>query len=104
LLAPAIAFDAGCGWIPRHAIAFWENTRCPVLPVGSPAVGQQAQILSRFSSWAVVRSGELISLSSDSGNIGVGCSDATKTYITLVKIIDRSSTGSEWQFVQPPWT
>jgi hypothetical protein len=58
---------------------------------GCAAMGQQPQILSRFSSWAVVRSGELISLSSDSGNIGVGCSDGTMTYMTLVKIIDHSS-------------
>jgi hypothetical protein len=55
------------------------------------AMGQQPQILSRFSSWAVVRSGALISLLSDSGNIGVGCSDSTFTYMTLVKIIDHSS-------------
>ena len=54
-------------------------------------MGQQPQILSRFSSWAIVRSGELISLSSDSGNIGVGCGPSMMTYMTLVKIIDHSS-------------
>jgi hypothetical protein len=58
---------------------------------GCAALGQQPQILTRFSSWAIVRSGELISLSSDSGNIGVGCSDNTMTYMTLVKITDHSS-------------
>jgi hypothetical protein len=57
----------------------------------SSAMGQEPQILNRFSSWAVMRSGALISLSSDSGNIGVGCSDGTLTYMTLVKIIDHSS-------------
>jgi hypothetical protein len=57
---------------------------------GCPAVGQEPQILSRFSSWAVIRSGALISLSSDSGNIGVGCSDGMMTYIVLIKIIDYS--------------
>src|SRR5712691_2136397 len=40
-------------------------------------MGQQPQILSRFGGWAIVRSGDLISLSSDSGNIGVGCGDST---------------------------
>jgi hypothetical protein len=54
-----------------------------------PAVGQEPQILSRFSSWAVIRSGPLISLSSDSGNIGAGCGDSM-TYVVLVKIIDHS--------------
>ncbi|WP_354084787.1 hypothetical protein [Bradyrhizobium sp. S3.3.6] len=58
---------------------------------GTASMGQAPQILSRFSSWAVVRSGELISLSSDSGNIGAGCSDGTMTYMTLVKIIDHSA-------------
>jgi hypothetical protein len=55
------------------------------------AMGQQPQILNSFSSWAVVRSGELISLSSDSGNIGVACSDNTMTYLTLVKVTDPAS-------------
>jgi hypothetical protein len=58
---------------------------------GAVSAQQRPQILSRFSSWAVVRSEELISLSSDSGNIGAGCSDSTMTYITLVKIIDHSA-------------
>jgi hypothetical protein len=58
---------------------------------GYAVMGQQLEILSRFSSWAIVRSGELISLSSDSGNIGVGCGDSTMTYMTLVKIFDPSS-------------
>ena len=55
------------------------------------AIGQQSQILSRFSTWAIIKTDQLISLSSESGNIGVGCSDATMTYMTLVKIIDHSS-------------
>ncbi len=55
------------------------------------ATAQQPQILSRFSSWAIVKSGDLISLSSDTGNIGVGCADSTLTYMTLVKITDRST-------------
>ncbi|WP_130578846.1 hypothetical protein [Bradyrhizobium sp. Leo170] len=55
------------------------------------AMGQAPQVLNRFSSWAIVRSGELISLSSDSGNIGAGCSDSTMTYLMLVKIIDHSA-------------
>lgn len=59
--------------------------------LASFAIGQQPQILNRFSTWAIVKTDQLISLSSDSGNIGVGCSDATMTYITLVKILDHSS-------------
>lgn len=55
------------------------------------AIGEQFQVLSRFSSWAIGRSGDLITLSSDSGNIGISCSDSMMTYMTLVKIIDHSS-------------
>jgi hypothetical protein len=58
---------------------------------GCAAMGQQRQILNRFSSWTLAKYGDLISLSSEAGNIGVGCSDATLTYLTLVKIIDKSS-------------
>jgi hypothetical protein len=58
---------------------------------GCSAMAQQSQILSRFSSWAVLRTNGLISLSSDSGNIGVACSDSTMTYMTLVKITDHAS-------------
>jgi hypothetical protein len=69
----------------------WKILAAMVCLSSSAAIGQQPQILSRFSSWAIVRSGDFISVSSDSGNIGVGCSDGILTYITLVKIIDHSS-------------
>jgi hypothetical protein len=69
----------------------WKILAAVICLSSTAANGQQPQILSRFSSWAIVRSGELISLSSDSGDIGVGCGDSTLTYMTLVKIIDRSS-------------
>src|SRR5258708_20902190 len=69
----------------------WQILAAVFYLSGGAAIGQQSQILNRFSSWAIVRSGGLITLSSDSGNIGVGCSDGTLTYMTLVKIIDHSS-------------
>jgi hypothetical protein len=69
----------------------WKIIAAIIFLCGTGAIGQQPQILSRFSSWAVLKTDQLITLSSDTGNIGVGCSDATMTYMTLVKIIDHSS-------------
>jgi hypothetical protein len=69
---------------------FW-NILAAAFCLSSAANSQQSQVLNRFSSWAIVKSNDLISLSSDSGNVGVACSDDTLTYMTLVKIVDRSA-------------
>ena len=87
---------SGCAWICAGlgrvmSSSVWKMLAAVACLSGSSAMGQEPQILSRFSSWAVIRSAALISLLSDSGNIGVGCSDSTMTYMTLVKIIDHSS-------------
>jgi hypothetical protein len=63
-----------------------------VIPLsGNTANGQQRQIFNRFSSWTLGRDGDRIVLSSESGNVGVGCTDGTLTYVTLVKITDQSA-------------
>jgi hypothetical protein len=67
----------------------WKILAAVICFSGTAAIGEQCRILSRFSSWAVVRTG--VTLSSDSGNLGVGCTDDTMTYMTLVKITDHSS-------------
>jgi hypothetical protein len=67
----------------------WKILAAVICFSGTAAIGEQSRILSRFSSWAVVRTG--VTLSSDSGNLGVGCTDDTMTYMTLVKITDHSS-------------
>lgn len=56
-----------------------------------PSFGEPAQVLSRFSSWTILKNGDFISLSSDRGNIGVGCGDSFLSYMTRVRISDRSA-------------
>lgn len=55
------------------------------------AAGEPAQILNRFGSWAIIKNGDFISLSSETGNIGVGCGDSSLSYITIVNISDQSA-------------
>jgi hypothetical protein len=63
-----------------------------VLCAAQTTAGAAAEISNRFSSWSIIIKGdEHISLSSETGNLGIGCSDSMMTYITLVNISDQSA-------------
>jgi hypothetical protein len=62
-----------------------------VLCAAQTTAGAAAEISNRFSSWPIIKGDEHISLSSETGNLGIGCSDSMMTYITLVNVSDQSA-------------
>jgi hypothetical protein len=73
-------------------------------PLNSQAwAPESSDTLGRFGDWTIIKNDTVIALHSDTGNFAVRCSDATMTYLVLIRISDPRAIAERPEVKLPPY-